>query len=752
MRVNNLPDNDPSLRDLLRIIDRRRVIFIATALAVFGISVLVCIFMTRKYEAVGEFQVESSSADGLDMSDLMGSSSSSSMSPTSVDTDLETAADILESDNLALRVIKKLNLKDNPDFQPSWDPIGWVLSMITPAGPADNKDAPLEDRPHLRTGLVKEFGKDLKVDVESGTRLIQVTYYNGNRKVAAQVVNELIQSLIDYNFQTKFKATDDISKWLEGQLSDLRKQTEDLQAKVVAVQQQSGIFGAGGVDLNGKPVIYSPDLDKLQASTTELAEAELNKVLKGAIYEVAKSGNPDLISQLAGTSLPSGTTAGVTNTLELIQSLRTQEATLQAQVDQDAAHYGSSYPKLIEERQALKGLDQSLKDEIERLRGRAENDFRIAEVTAVGAQRSFDDARTAAEKLNNKTIEYTLLSQEANDAETLYQDLLKKLKEASIMEGLQYSNITMVDVALTPDKPARPNVPLYLALGVALGGFLGVCAALLWNSVDNKVQGVEEIEALGIPVVSILPQFKSGEPSRLLPGPDSQATIFTEAVRTLRSSLIISRSAEPPKVLLVTSGSPGEGKTTIAGHLAASFAQYNKRVLLLEADMRRPTAGRRLGVNVTGGLSVLLANQDAPIEPVPLPNLANLEFIPAGPTPPYPSELLGSSRMQSLIDRWRQEYDFVVIDSPPVLPVTDSQILASYADAIVLVVRARATSRLSVRRSYNMLVPHTQDPNNPNVGVVLNSISVRSAGYYGYYGYYGGQKYEYGSQEVSKHE
>jgi succinoglycan biosynthesis transport protein ExoP len=747
--MNNLPENDPTLRDLLRIIDRRRNVFLVTLGSILVIAIAVCIFMTRKYETTGVFQVSSSSADGLDLSDLMsGASSSSSMSPTSISTDLATAQSILQSDNLALVVIKKLNLRDNADFKPTWDPFHWAMKFISPSGPPDAPGADLDHAPHLRAEMLKVFSDNLKVEVEPGTRLLDVTFRNSDRKVAPQIVNELIQALIDYNFQTKFKATDEISKWLEGQLTDLRKQTEDLQAKVVTAQQESGVFGSGATDLNGRPVIFSPDLQKLEAATTDLAQSELNRVLKASIYQVAQSGNADLISQLAGASLPGGNTVGVSNSLELIQNLRTQQSQLKAQVDQDAAHYGPNYPKLIEEKKALAGVDASLKAEIDRLKSRAENDYKIAATTEHGARKSFEESRAAAKKLSDKTIEYGILAKEADEAETLYQDLLKRLKEAGVLQGLESSNITMVDVALIPDKPARPNVPLYLFLALGGGVFLGVLNALLWNSVDNKIHGIEDIEALGIPVVSMLPQFKSTDPGRLLPGPEGQTSIFTEAVRSLRSSLIISRSGEPPKVLLVTSGSPAEGKTTVACNLAASFAQYDKKVLLVEADMRRPTVSRRLGVTATGGLSLLLSSSDGGTVPVPVPSLPTLEFIPAGPTPPYPAELLGSNRMKSLIEKWRKEYDVVVIDSPPVLPVTDAQILASYADATVLVVRAGNTSRVSVKRSYQMIVPYVQDPNNPNVGVVLNLISVRSAGYYGYYGYYGGRKYEYGTQEV----
>jgi capsular exopolysaccharide synthesis family protein len=209
--------------------------------------------------------------------------------------------------------------------------------------------------------------------------------------------------------------------------------------------------------------------------------------------------------------------------------------------------------------------------------------------------------------------------------------------------------------------------------------------------------------------------------------------------------MLISRSGDPPKVILITSGSPGEGKSTVSLNLAASFAQYSKKVLLVEGDLRRPTLARRLGIKEHTGLSVLLSDQTAHFEPVLFPQQPNLDLLFAGPTPPYPAEMLGSVRMKQLMDDWQKDYDFVLIDSPPVLPVTDAQILAAYADAIVLIVRVGVTSRVAAKRAASLLIPHAKNADSPNVGVVVNSISTRSAAYYGYYGYYGGQKYEYTS-------
>lgn len=746
--MNPVAGKDPSLRDLLRILDRRRKAFFATLIVVFLLAVLACVVMTRRYTAAGVFEVQESSADSLGLDDLMGGSSSGSSvtTPTGVDLELQTEAEILKSNTLALQVIKDLDLRHNKDFEPRFNPIGWLFSLITPKGPVDPVGASIEDSPHLRTSLLTVFSGHLQVKVNSGTRLIEVDFSNRDPRVAAAVVNHLIQALIDYSFQTKFTATNDVSNWLQGQLGDLRKQSEDLQTKVVALQQGSGIFGVGGTDLQGKPVVYSPVLDRLQQMTAQLSAAEMNRIIKGSIYQTVKSGDPEEISQLAGTMMASSS-QGVQSSLALIQTLRAQEATLKSQIDQDATQYGPAYPKLIEERAALKSVDRSLQEEIQRIRQRAENDYEIAVQSEAGARSVYENARKDAEKLNDKTIEYTILSKEADDSESLYQDLLKRLKEAGILEGLHSSNLTMVEVARTPDKPSRPNVPVYLLLGLAVGAFLGLCAALLFEAIDNKVQGAEDIEALEIPLLGVLPHFRASDISQNPVPSEAQHSPFSEAVRALRSTLIISRSGKPPRIILVTSGSPQEGKSTVALNLAASFAQFKKKVLLVEADMRRPTMSRRLKLGTSGGLSTLLANSETEFQPVRLTDHEGLDLLPAGPPPPYPTELLGTSRIKELLEEWAAMYDVVIIDSPPILPVADTQILEPLADSTVLIARVGETSRVALQRSYGMIVQHAKSLETPNVGVILNSISLRSAAYYGYYGYYGGKSYDYGQAE-----
>jgi polysaccharide biosynthesis transport protein len=741
--VNTGSDSEFSLRDLLRIFDRRRHIVIGTAVSVFLLAVLACIVMTRRYEAKGVFELQKSTSDSLDLEGLMSGGTSGAADSLSVNIDLQTQVDILKSDTLALQVIKELNLEQNADFRPRFSLLGAILGLFSTAGPKDPAGASLENSPLRRTRVLKIFATHLSVKAIAGTRLIEVDFSNRDPRVAADVVNHLVQALIDYTFQTKFIATNQISDWLQGQLGDMRKQTEELQAKVVGLQQSSGIFGVGGTDLQGRPVVYSPVLDRLEQSSALLTQAEISRVVKESIYRIASTGNAELISQLSGTGISGQASPGLANSLSLIQSLRTQEATLRAQVDDDASQFGENYPKLVEDRASLNSVENSLQKEINRIAQRSKNDYDIAVQTEEGARNVYQQDQNEAKKLNDKTIEYTIVSREAEQSDLLYQDLLKRLREAGILEGLHSSNLTIVDRASPPSKPNRPNVPVYLALGLFLGGFLGGGAALLADAIDNKIQNTDEIEGMHLPLLGILPEVKASELANspiILDSPAASA--FGESIRSLRTALLMSRGDKPPKVLVITSGSPGEGKSTFSVNLAAALASYNKRVLLVEADMRRPVLQSRLRLNPTSGFSGLLSNPiDARFEPEPITDYPSLHVLPAGPRPPYPSELLGTADLKTIVDLWRGAYDFVVIDSPPILPVTDVQILMPFADTSVLVARAGKTTRVALHRSFKLLIPHAPDTARPSIGILLNCVSTRSAAYYGYYGNYGHKGY-----------
>jgi succinoglycan biosynthesis transport protein ExoP len=762
-------EKDLTIKDLWSLLLRRRGILFGTILVLFSMAVAVCVFSTRRYLATGAIQVQKDSSDALGLESMMGEAESTS-DALDANVTIQTQANILQSGTLALKVINDLHLEKTQDFRSHFSPVGWALGLISPKGPPDPKHVSLEEAPGRRTNAVIVFSKNLKVKPVAGTRLIELSYLNPDPKIAAAVVNHLAQGLADYNFQTRYNATSQAAEWLGGQLSDLRKQSEDLQAKVVALQRGSGVFSLGETDTQGREQVYSTALDKLEQSTAQLTQAESNRVLKGAVYQVVKTGDPEMISGLAGAATVSATSSsGVSSSLSLIQNLRMQEATQEAIVEQMQAKFGPAYPKVAEARGNLAGLQGSIRAEVKRVAERAKNDYTVAQQVENSARSIFNQQKREADALNNKAIEYMIARQEADQSRTLYENLLNKLKEAGVLAGLHSSNITIVDPAREPSRPAKPNVLLYLAASLAGGVFLGSCGAFLRDAMDAKIQSLPDLEAyLGESPFGILPYHREpkrrfGEGARWYPAeklPSGAAALqrleslqqrgdlldfpvlgqprspYSEALRALRTSLLLSKGGAPPQVILVTSSVAAEGKSMLSMNLACLLAQQGKKVLLVDADLRRPVLHRRMKVKSEHGLSAILTErgieETALTSPVPTEQLEGLDLLPAGPVPPYPAELLGSEQMKIAIELWRTAYHFIVIDGAPVLPVTDSVLLSTMADLTILVARYKLTERQSLERSYRLL---RNQIGRQQVGVVLNAVERNASSYYEYYGY-----------------
>ncbi len=724
-----------TLGDLLQTYHRRRRIFYGVTLGMLVLAILYCIVCTRRYDATGVIQVQKENPDGLGLDNIVSGPAGGNDALNAV-LDLQTESEVLQSDTLALKVIEDLHLEDTEDFKEHFSPVGWVVGLITPKGVGDAPNASLEDSPVRRAHVLKVFSNNLKVKVDSGSRLIDIDYLSRDPKTAANVVNHLIQGLTEYTFQTRLAATSQSSAWLSGQLGALRKQSEGLEAKVANLQKDMGVFSLGGSDGQGKPQVYSTVLDRLQQQTTALSTAEANRIMKGALYQVVKSGNAELISGLAGSNIGQPSPS-VNNSFNLIQTLRGQQATQLQQLAHDEAKFGSAYPTVGEETASLKGINQAIDAEIGRLNERAKNDYEIAQQAEQTTRADYESAHRAADQLNDKAVEFTIASQEADDSRTLYQDLLKRLKEGGMLENLRSSNITVVDPGRVPSKPKKPNVPLYLAIALVIGLFTGAGVCLLIDAVDDKIQGVEDLEYLhDLPLLGIMPFAKQRKGFKALEAVASPASDFTEAVRGLRTSLMLSKSGAPPKVVLITSAISGEGKSTLAKSLAVLLAKQGRRVLLVEADMRRPRMRLDLESARQGGLSEILASKDeagAWLEgAMTLDDVSNLVILPAGPVPPDPAELLDSARMRLLVEAWRVQFDLVLLDGPPVLPVTDAVALAGMADTTIMVARCGLTPRSSLRRASLLIEEHMD---RARIRVVLNAVQPGSYAFHSYYGY-----------------
>lgn len=756
------PHETFSLSDLLAMLRRRRRLIFSVLIACVALSILAFVSATRLYKATAQIQVQKESADALGLDSVHGAADGGADAIESNIT-LQTEAQILQSESLALDVIKSLHLEQTADFKPKFNPIGWVIGKLSAAGgSADPADVSLEDAPGRRTHAVKIFESHLKVDAVAGTRLINVTYYSSDRKVAAQVVNALVKNLKDYNFETRHAATQEAAGWLSDQLSDLRRQSEQLQSKLVDLQHNSGIFTLGQTDQQGREQVYTPALDRLQQLTTQLQQAQSARVLKGALYEVVKNGNPEEISGLAGNATLSGASSGVTNSLTLLQQLRQQESSVQAELDEASNKFGPAYPKVTELQARLTGIRQSINEESGRLAARVKNDYVVAQDVENRDQAAYNKEKNEAEVLNGKAIDYEITRQEAQQSRDLYSSLLRRLKEADLIAGLRSSNITIVDSAMVPARPAKPNLILYVGGGLVGGIFLALCAGLYRDATDTRIQGVGDLPALAsvLPIAFLphhegvamrrLPQRRSnsGVVTLQLPGGgrrrmpvgfvavDAPRAPYTEALRALRTTLLQTHDGKPaPQVLLITSSLPQEGKSMLSVNLAAVFAQSGKRVLLVDGDLRTPVLHQRLSSSGGTGISEYLAEDDASA-PLPVPEpvtvgKTTLDFLSAGGAPEFPAELLASPAMTRLVREWRRSYDFILIDGAPLLPVTDSAILSQCVDYTVMVARYNQTDRSSLERSCQIL----RAQGIRRHGIVLNGVKDEKNLQYGYYGY-----------------
>jgi succinoglycan biosynthesis transport protein ExoP len=748
------PSDGLTLLDLWKILRRRRYVLLAITLILVGAAIAASIFSTRRYEATGEIQVQKDSSDALGLDSLMGSEAAGGSDALEANVTLQTQAKILESQTLGLQVIEQLHMADAADFKGRFSPLGWMLGLLSPKGAADPRGATLEASPKKRDHVFGVFRTNTKVAPVAGTRLIEVSYTSSDPKLAAAAVNSLIQGLVDYNFQTRYTATSEASEWLGKQLSDLRGDSEQLQRKVAELQRGSGVFTFGGEDIQGKGIAYSTILDQLQQATGNLTQAQSNRVIRGALYEAAKSGDPEMIASLSGSSLVSGASPGVGNSLMLIQTLRTQEATQKAAISEAAAKFGSAYPKLDEMRANLASIEQSIRAEQDRLQRQTKSDFVVSQQVEDNMRSIFDQQKKDAEALNDKAIQYALVRQEAEESRGLYERLLSRLKEAGVLEGLRSSNITVVEPGRVPSRPSKPNVKMYLLAAILGGLVLGGGAAFCLEAMDSKVHDLHVLsgrfgDALfgELPFQRVRPGGSSQSPepaaSKLFTLADP-ASAYSEELRGLRTAILLARGGSPPKVILVTSSVSGEGKSTLAANLATLLAQQGKRVLLVDADLRRPAQHRIFEVENDAGLSNLLTSEvvaSAAFDHIlPVARVAGLDLLTAGQIPPYPSELLGSEQMSTLVRLWRERYDFILLDGGPILPVTDSVVFAPLADQILLLARYGVTERSFLEKSFRLL--QTRTPST-SIGVVVNAIK-RSSETYAYSYGYGYAEHSYG--------
>jgi capsular exopolysaccharide synthesis family protein len=737
-----VPRREWTLVDLLAIFRRRRRMIVACVLSTVTLAGLYCLLATPRYRATGQIEVDSDTSGALGLDRGVSGEDAADNTVLATSMTLETDARILQSSTLALMVVKDLHLESTADYFPQ-HPGGPHIPgrLFFWRKPVEPLSVPLDHAPNRRDAVLRIFAGHLRVNPLTGTRLIDVSYSSSDPALAAAVVNRLIAALQEYTIQSRFVETSQVSAWLGGQLSSLKKQTEQLQQTANRLEQGTGIYGGDAA--------HNLVLARLDELNNALAVAEQNRILKQSIYQVARSGDPETISGLAGNS-SAGATPAMTNSLALLQTLRGEQVQAQADIDQDNARYGSAYPMMAELHGRLAAINQAIHAEIQRIGARARTDYQIAQSSEDAARADFEKQKQLANATNDRAVAYELAKQDADASRALYQGLLGKLKEAGVLRGLRSTDLAIVNAALVPpaNHPASPNFPLYGAAALAGGIFLGCAGALLREATDARVRSVDDLEnLLGVSLAGVVPRYsKEAHHPWTRRGPGIIESIAAHGETGIGSTVapLHGRSfplplrKETSQAMLIASPVPGDGKSRLAASLGVSLAKSGAKVLLVDADLYSPSLHRlfRAGPEVqkTRGLSdALMPGGSA--EALPCAHTMGLSLIWAGNGARDAADLLASPRMEKLMEEWRARYDFVLLDSAPVLPVPDAASLARLCDRTLLVVRYQSTTMQAAQRSYRMLRQNL--PEDAVLEVVMNGVPQGSPDYFAHYGHRG---------------
>lgn len=731
------PEEAPNLLDYWRVIVKRRWAVLTCLLIVFSTVAIGTLKQTPIYEGKVLTEINQEPPNVLNFREIL------QIDTRDIDSYRETQYKVLQSRTLAERVVRDLKLYQYPEFYRRRALLG-LVERDPDQIPSASDPGPPDSSSDAYRNSVKHFLDTLSVSPVRRSNLVEVAFYSEDAALAARVANQLAADYIDQNLQVKWDETIKASEWLQGQLVGLKGKLEKSEDTLQAYAQANSILF-----VEEKKNLVNERLAQLQEQYTK---TQAERFQKEALYGLVQAGK---VQDLPGF---------LSN--RLIQDLAVRLAELERDYSQLTATVKPDYPKAVALEKQIDTLQASLDRQKKALAQNIVDEYRSALANEKFLAQALEQQKKEVNGIAEKSIQYNILKREVDTSKQLYDGLLQRLKEAQVSAGLKASNIRIVDAAEIPKGPVKPRVLLNLALGVMLGLGLGVGLAFFQEYLDDTLKTPDEVETLvRLPALGVIPLFspdgtsKASEdklisiahrPQEARPLGIQTAPAVLEAFRSLRTSILL--SANPvPKIILITSALPGEGKTTMTVNLAAMLASLGSRVVIVDCDMRRPACHRAAGVpNEPGFVQCLTGRVELRDAILPVPGVANLSVIPCGPIPPNPAELLSSLFAAELLGRLRGEFEYVILDSPPLLSVSDARILSTVSDAVALVVRAYETSYEVVRRARSLLY----DAGARILGVALNDVDLRKGGYgygdyyrYGYgYGYGDGPRSEEGSE------
>lgn len=601
------------------------------------------------------------------------------------------------------------------------------------AGSTDNGNTAVYKAP---VSLLDAYSQSISVEPLRRTSLVNIRVTLPDPGMAALVADRHARSYIDW---VKFVRVEQQSrglKFLENQANEQRDRVAELERELAEYAESNSIVA----------------LNKDQNITVQKM-AQLNELLTAAVARRIEAEN----SYREARESQSGTGSGFDDAS--MQNIRTELARLQAEYRQLSAKFTDSYPRMQQLKAQIEAVRGSLSAQQQQITLGLKAKAEAAQMQENNLREELEKQKSLAFELSRKQVQYNILNRELTASRELLENVLRQMKETAVSVEGSASNVSIVDPAVVPLYPSYPKKKMMVMMGTLLGLAIGLGIAFLLNYLDNTVRTPEDIQyLLQLPTLGVVPAFEldfqsegegsaggaKGEETGVIPSEEGGKTLpvifhqapkslSSEAYRTIRTGLLLSQAGSPPHTMLFTSAQSSEGKTTTALNIAASLASSGGNVLVIDADLRRPSVLRGLSLETTAGGLVEVLTGQVSVEDVLVEGAAKgFTVLPSGRIPPNPAELLGSPQMADLIDYLTRRFDYIIIDSPPVLPVTDSMLLSRYVDGVVLVVKGKATPRKVIKDAYERLASVGAH----QLGVVLNDVDVRGGDYYYYNRYY----------------
>jgi len=699
------------LRDCLNILLRRKWMIITFLIAIVTTVTIGAFLKKPVYKSMVTIRIEKEKPNFVVSDGVVGVD-------LNEENYFQTQCKILKSRNLAKRIIRLMRLDTHPEF-----------AMDLEKREKDGKDNILlaDNRlteEEIDPKLINSFISRMDISPVPRSNLVNISFTSSSPELAAKVANEIGESFIDLNIESRFEATHKAREWLQGQIDVMKAKLEQAEEKLNEYASKQGIIflEAKEKGIEGESIITK----RLSELSTDFTEASAERMNKEAIYNEVRSG--DFESNPVVMSNP------------LVMELKKVLASLESEYNQKRKMYKPDYPMMVRLKEQINQIKKKMDAETSRIVKSVRKDYKTALKRESYLRSALEAQKKDALDLKNRSVQYQILKREVDTNRELYNGLLQKLKETGVSETLKASNIDVIDRAEVPKIPYKPNKRLNILLSIVVGLFGGVGIAFLFEYVDNTIKTPEDVEKrVSLPSLGIIPSYsEENPPIEYITYLDTKSPL-SEAYCTLRTFLLLSTGGRPPRIITVTSPEREEGKTTTVVNTAVSFAKSNAKVIIIDADMRRPRLHKLFEVDNTTGLSAYLSGiEELGENLIKDTGIPNLSIIPSGPIPPNPAELLSSHRLGELI-RSLYLYNFIIFDTPPLLGIPDTLILSPQTDGVIVVAKSGKTTREAALEARKVL----EAVSAKILGIVLNSINQSAMRYSHHYNYY---RYYYGAE------